>query len=475
MWTGYAEPNGMTPCRGRPVNRSASPPFRHGDVIPRAFELSGHAQGALLHEVSAEIGGIDNVSEGGLLGMAFHPQYSTPGSPHNGKFYVYVTVDPDGSTMTESPPMVSHIRQYTVSGNPNVANTSFTPVLSWNQPQNNHNGGWIGFSPNDNYLYIAWGDGGSGNDTGTGHNTSQGNAQDITSNLLGKILRIDVNSDGFSDDSARHYAIPPTNPFVGVTGDDEIWAYGLRNPFRASFDRLTHDLWIGDVGQDNREEINFQPATSDGGENYGWRLREGDIATPTGGVGGSCAGCVEPIYAYTHGDTTVPPVSPLEYRGNLVTGGYVYRGPDPTLRGKYFFLDAGGDNHWMVDSNPFGEVMNIDTLLTPDVGTASFAVSFGEDAVGNLYIAYNGSGEVYRINTNQLLIGDYDLSNTVTDNDFNTWRSFYGTISPSHRADGNSNSVVDAADYVLWRKTWGLLPQVAWPCRSQPPRCLPSM
>ena len=191
--------------------------------------------------------------------------------------------------------MVSHIREYTVSGNPNVANTSFTPVLSLDQPQTNHNGGWIGFSPNDDYLYIATGDGGGGNDTGTGHTPGTGNAQDTTSNLLGKMLRLDVNGDDFPADAARITAIPPTNPFkagVGVpgddVGDDEIWAYGLRNPFRDSFDRLTGDLWIGDVGQGQREEIDFQPASSTGAENYGWRLREGH--DPHSGVGG-CATC----------------------------------------------------------------------------------------------------------------------------------------------------------------------------------------
>jgi glucose/arabinose dehydrogenase len=411
--------------------------------------------GSVLATPFLTIPGIDNVSEGGLLGMAFHPDYSV-----NGKFYVYVTVDPDGTQMTESPPMVSHIRQYTVSANPNVASTSFTPVLSFDQPQNNHNGGWIGFSPNDDYLYIATGDGGGGNDSGTGHSAG-GNAQDTTSNLLGKILRINVNADDFGD-ATKNYAIPPTNPFkagVGApgddVGDDEIWSYGLRNPFRASFDRIRGDLWIGDVGQDNREEIDFQPFTSTGGENYGWRLREGNIATPTGGVGGSCPTCVEPIYAYTHPDTTVGPVSPAEYRGNLVTGGYVYRGPDPSLQGKYFFLDAAGNNHWMVDSSPFGTVTNIDSLLTPNVGSAGFAVSFGEDAVGNLYIVYTGSGEVYRIATNQLLRGDFDADGDVDSADVVKWRAGFGSTNPNAASDGNGNAMFDAADYVVWRKNLG--------------------
>src|SRR5690606_35516870 len=128
----------------------------------------------------------------------------------------------------------------------------------------------------------------------------------------------------------RNYAIPPDNPFVGVTGDDEIWAYGLRNPFRAGFDRLTGDLWIGDVGQQTREEIDFQPAGSPGGENYGWRLREGSIATPTGGVGGPPPpDHVEPVFDYAR------------TMGSTVIGGTVYRGPIAGLRGRYVFGDFG--------------------------------------------------------------------------------------------------------------------------------------
>jgi len=411
--------------------------------------------GSVLSTPFLTISDLDTYGEGGLLGMAFHPDYST-----NGKFYVYVTIDPDGTQMTENPPMVSEIREYTVSSNSNVADTTFRTILSYNQPQNNHNGGWIGFGPNDGYLYIAWGDGGGGNDDDGGHTSGIGNAQDTTNNLLGKILRIDVNDP--DPNTGPNYAIPPTNPFkAGVgdpaddVGDDEIWAYGLRNPFRASFDRISGDLWIGDVGQDNREEIDFQPSTSTGGENYGWRLREGDIATP-GGVGGSCATCVEPIYSYTHPNTSVPPVSPLGFTGNLVTGGYVYRGPDPSLQGKYFFLDAGGNNHWLADTEPsFGNVMNIDSLLTPDIGSTSNPVSFGEDAVGNLYIVYLGSGAVYRIATNQLIAGDYNADGEVDSGDEARWRQTLGTAGANLPSDGNKNGIVDAADYVVLRKFFG--------------------
>jgi glucose/arabinose dehydrogenase len=334
---------------------------------------------------------VDTSGEGGLLGMAFHPDYAEAGSPGEGRFYL---------NMTTGSPFTTRIREYSVdASDPDLADPTPTQILAFAQPQTNHNGGWIGFSPIDDYLYIPTGDGGGGDDTGSGHTAGTGNAQDITNNRLGKVLRIDVDGDDFPADAGRNYAIPPTNPFAGaIVGDDEIWAYGLRNPFRASFDRSTGDLWIGDVGQSAREEIDFQPAGSDGGENYGWRLREGLIQTP-GSVGGARPpGNVDPVYDYNRDNDP--------FGGTVVTGGYVYRGPDPDLQGKYFFLDSrnsaatSDDNYWMFDpANPFGTVQNIDALLAPDVGSAEFPVSFGEDARGNLYIAYIASGEVYRIQT----------------------------------------------------------------------------
>ena len=150
------------------------------------------------------------------------------------------------------------------------------------------------------------------------HTIPQSNAQDITENWLGKMLRIDVDGDDFPADANRNYAIPASNPFVGVAGDDEIWAYGLRNPWRSSFDRQTGDLYIADVGQGDWEEINVQPAGSAGGENYGWRLREGLVATPSIG-GDKPEGAIDPIHVYQHGSGPD--------QGLSVSGGYVYRGP----------------------------------------------------------------------------------------------------------------------------------------------------
>ena len=323
--------------------------------------------------------GLSTVGEQGLLGLAFHPDYES-----NGYFYVNFT-DTGGDTK---------VVRYQVSGaDRDVADpNSSLVILTIDQPQGNHNGGWLGFGP-DGYLYVNSGDGGGSNDTGPGH-VSGGNAQDVTDNLLGKILRIDVDGDDFPLDDDRNYAIPPTNPFVGSAGDDEIWAYGLRNPWRSSFDRLTGDLYIGDVGQKAREEIDFQPAGSAGGENYGWRLREGTIATPTGGVGGPAPpGAIDPVYDYEHLDG---PFDPFE--GNSVTGGYVYRGPNLALRGKYFFGDFVSERIWSIehDGSAATELIDWTDAFTPDIGSIDQISSFGEDASGNLYVVDLG-GQVFRV------------------------------------------------------------------------------
>lgn len=395
-------------------------------------------------------------SEGGFLGLAFHPDYFNEEADGFGKFYVKITTA--GSDLTV------RIREYTVSeANPNLADSSSArEVLTYTNPAANHVGGWIGFSPNNKFLYIANGDGGGGYDTGPGHTPGTGNAQDITDNVLGKMLRINpLDPDGPTQPLT--YSIPSNNPMVaGVgsssddIGDDEIWAYGLRNPFRASFDRITGDLWIGDVGQDEREEVDFQPANSGGGQNYGWRLREGAIPTPAGGIGGPCPGCIDPVYDY---DRPIGDFAVDQYRGTTVIGGYAYRGPDPSLQGQYLFLDRDGGtagiNYWMFDpDNPYGSVQNIDSMMIPNDGSASGPVSMGEDAVGNLYIAYF-SGEVFRIATNQVIRGDYNADGEVDDLDFARWRQTLGTTGAGLAADGSGNGVVDAADYVVWRKLFG--------------------
>ena len=159
----------------------------------------------------------------------------------------------------------------------------------------------MGFGP-DGYLYVSVGDGGGSDDNDSGHTPGIGNSQDITNNLLGTVLRIDVDGDDFPSNPNRNYAIPADNPFVNRLGDDEIYVYGMRNPWRCSFDNETGDLYIADVGQNQREEVTVIPAASGGGHNLGWRLREGTIETP-GSVGGNApADAIDPIYDYQHGN-----------------------------------------------------------------------------------------------------------------------------------------------------------------------------
>lgn len=316
--------------------------------------------------------------ERGLLGLAFHPQYT-----RNHKFYVNYTGLDAGAT---------HIVEYqSKPGQPEVADPATArSILKFSQPQANHNGGWLGFGP-DGYLYIATGDGGGSYDMAAGHTSLTGNAQDTTDNLLGKLLRIDVNLDDFPGDSIRNYGIPATNPFVGIAGDDEIWAYGLRNPWRCSFDRQTGDLYIGDVGQTLKEEIDFQPHGAAGGRNYGWRLREGTVATPMDGIGGTApAGAIEPLYDYDHGAHAL--------EGNAVTGGYCYRGPITSLQGIYFFGDYVRGHLWSFRTNgsSITEFKDWTTALKPSTGTINNVSSFGEDNWGNLYIV-DIDGEIYRV------------------------------------------------------------------------------
>jgi len=353
---------------------------------------------ALLSPPFLTVPGLSTGEEQGVLGLAFDPDYAT-----NGFFYVYYT---------NTEPRSRVVRYQVSSGDPDLADpNSDTPILDFHQPQTNHNGGWIGFGPDDDLLYVATGDGGNFNDTGTGHTEPGGNAQDLTSNWLGKILRVDVASDDFPGDPDSNYAIPADNPFVGSGNDEEIWAYGLRNPYRASFDRQTGDFYVGDVGQGVCEELNVQPAASPGGENYGWRRREGTIATP-GSVGGDRPpGAIDPIFDYTHNETQTCRFSGAgsAFLGVAITGGYVYRGPDPQLAGRYFFGDFGTGRLWSLvwdgsapstfDGTNYLQLTDhgSDPDYLPDVGSIATISSFGEDAAGNLYVLDLFGGEVFRV------------------------------------------------------------------------------
>ncbi|MBI4580125.1 MAG: PQQ-dependent sugar dehydrogenase, partial [Planctomycetes bacterium] len=322
--------------------------------------------------------GVTTGSEQGLLGLAFHPQYGS-----NRLVYVYYTTTGGGTAGQ------SIVAEYQASAvNPDVADAGVPPrvILHFDQPQTNHNAGWIGFGPNDGYLHIAAGDGGGGGDSGTGHTAGTGNAQDTTDNWLGKILRVDVNGDDFPGDLLRNYAVPVSNPFVGVTGDDEIWAYGLRNPWRCSFDRANGDFYIADVGQSNWEEVNYQPAASAGGVNYGWRLKEGNHCyNPSTNC--DPGGLTNPIHEYSHSF------------GCSITGGYAYRGSIGEIQGVYFFADYCSARIWSlrVVGGAATQVTERTSELAPGGGLSIDSISsFGEDAGGELYICDLG-GEVFKL------------------------------------------------------------------------------
>ena len=285
-------------------------------------------------------------SEQGLLGLAFHPDYAA-----NGSFFINYT-DLNGSTV---------VARYSVSGDPNIADASTQQIIyQIRQPYSNHNGGHIDFGA-DGYLYISLGDGGSANDPlGAGQNRQL---------PLGAILRIDV-------DGNSPYAVPADNPFVGdATSQDTIWAYGLRNVWRFSFDRLTGDMYLADVGQNLWEEISFQPADSRGGENYGWNVWEGSHRF----AGGNAPDHVPPVYEYSH------------RLGCSVTGGYVYRGRAiPALEAAYVFGDYCSGRIWALYRDA---AMTWRGLVLLHTGIP--ISSFGEDEAGELYLV-DYRGTIYR-------------------------------------------------------------------------------
>lgn len=304
-----------------------------------------------------------NSGERGLLGLAFHPDYAT-----NGFFYVNYT-NLSGDTV---------IAKYTVNAiNPNVANTTGTVLLTIDQPFANHNGGCLRFGP-DGYLYISMGDGGGAGDT-------QNNGQNKTS-LLGKLLRIDV-------DTETAYGIPADNPFVGTTGADEIWAYGLRNAWKFSFNRNNGDLWIADVGQGDVEEINKTDPTLPG-LNYGWRCYEGSSPYNTTGCDASST-MTFPFAEYTHTGTG----------GCSITGGYVYTGSlYPNFLDKYFFAD--------ICVNKIGMVDNAGAISYSTSLSGGFYTTFGEDMNGELYLGSSNNGTIYKIiDTSQLSVEEMEKNN----------------------------------------------------------------
>jgi len=343
----------------------------------RVLDLSTNT---LLATPFLSVSSVSTGNEQGLLGAAFHPDYQT-----NGRFFVNYTTAGGGTAGR------TVVAEYVASPpSANVANaTVVQTIIRYNQPESNHNGGWMGFGA-DGYLYIASGDGGGGND----QHGATGNGQNIDT-LLGKILRIDVDGDDFPADANANYRIPPTNPFAGATpGSDEIWAYGLRNPWRNGFDRLTGDLWIADVGQNAIEEVNFEPAATPG-RNYGWRCMEGFNCTGLSGCTCNAPTLTLPVHTFSHAG------------GNCsVTGGYVYRGcAMPELGGTYFFADYCSAQIWSFrydTVNGLTDFTNRTAELAPGGGFSIASITaFGEDALGEIYICDQGggaaNGEVFKI------------------------------------------------------------------------------
>ncbi len=366
---------------------------RNGLVLPTPFlDISPGNGGPVL------TGG-----EQGLLGLAFHPSYAT-----NGRFYVFYTRtlqgDPGGNEIV----VARYLRS---AANADLADAaSGSIVLTVPHPQNtNHNGGKIAFGP-DGYLYIGVGDGGGGGDPF--------NAGQSLSDLRGKILRIDV-------DGAAPYAIPATNPFAGASSPvrREIWAYGLRNPWRFSFDRQAGDLFIGDVGQGAREEIDFEPAGSGGGRNYGWRVFEGTICyTPPTNC--SLANHTPPVIDYAHNASG----------GFSVTGGYRYRGRRAQeIAGYYLYGDYVSGRIWAAAPDQSG------TWIPAQVATLSNLSTFGEDDEGELYAANHSAGTISR------------LAPVDTDGDgmSDTWEqaNFGSATAADPVADGDGDGLTNLREY----------------------------
>jgi glucose/arabinose dehydrogenase len=330
-----------------------------GDASNRLFLIGKQGfvhivqDGQLLEQPFIDVSGLlaTGGNEQGLLSMAFSPDYAS-----DGRFYLFFTDNQQRSNIT----------RFRVSQNPNLADPeSAELIFAVDQPFANHNGGRLEFGP-DGFLYLGIGDGGgAGDPVLAGQNLST---------HLGKIIRIDVSSDGSG------YLIPPDNPFVGQPASmlKEIWAYGVRNPWRMSFDRMTGDLYIADVGQSQVEEIDFQPANSSGGENYGWSDFEGSSCFQ-----GDCdmTGKTFPVFEYSHAD------------GNCsITGGQVYRGPDyANLFGSYLYGDFCSGRIWALQQQN-GQWSS--QLLSPD--SVGGILTFGEDERGNIYVSVSdgpqGSG-----------------------------------------------------------------------------------
>jgi glucose/arabinose dehydrogenase len=366
-------------------------------IIERAGLIRIYKNGALLSTPFLDIQSIVKSTGGeqGLLALAFHPNYES-----NGQFYTVHTNSSDSLVLS---------RFTRSAANPDLADAnSRISLLTIGHPTNqNHNGGTLAFGP-DGYLYWSTGDGGGGGDPSN-------NAQNLNS-LLGKILRLDI-------DAGSPYAIPSSNPYFNNPSPSirkEIWSYGLRNPWRFSFDRQTGDIFIGDVGQGAREEVNFQPANDSGGKNYGWRVMEGSLCyNPSSGCDQS--GKVLPIAEYDHS------------MGCSISGGYIYRGTAyPQMDGYYFYGDfCSGIVNTLHNETPNGWSSQL-------VSDTSYSIStFGEDEQGELYFADYGTGIIYQISY-------------IPPPAKATLASPFGDINTNYNPTYTWNEVSDATWYYLW-------------------------
>jgi glucose/arabinose dehydrogenase len=318
-------------------------------ILERTGEILIYKNGSLLGTAFLDISGVDTTGEGGLLGLAFPADYAT-----SGFFYVYYT----------SAGLTSQVSRFQVSSDPDVADASSElNFFSLSQPFNNHNGGTLAIR--GDFLYLGLGDGGSANDPGD-------RAQDNT-NVFGQMVRWNIST--------------------GTPGSLQAYAYGLRNPFRFSFDRLNGNLYIGDVGQGAREEIDIQAGTDTSFLNYGWDVEEGTLCNDPDPSEPPCgsASFTDPMWQYDHSGSGC---------SGSVTGGTVYRGSIAEIYGHYFFADYCSDNIWSFewdgDAVLSEEVTNRTSQFSPPEGTLDNIVAFGEDGFGEMYIV-DLSGEVYRV------------------------------------------------------------------------------
>ena len=345
--SGYSQPVLVTAPRGS--SRTIFIVERVGRIRVATYSNGSYRKAGTFLDIRSRVK--STFGEQGLLGLAFDPNYAS-----NRRFYVNYTRRGDGDTV------VAEFRRSSSSSLRANAG-SFRQLIRINQPYSNHNGGMLAFRPGDPNLYIAMGDGGDGGDPAE-------RAQNKSS-LLGKILRINPRPSG-----GRAYGIPSSNPFVGRTGSDLIWSYGLRNPWRFSFDRSNGDLWIGDVGQERYEEVNF--STSGRGVNYGWDRCEGNRRYPNNSL--SCTVGRRPLKVYTHSGSNCS-----------ITGGYAYRGPgDNAWHGRYIYGDYCSGMVWVINGS--GSVRT-------SRDTSHNITSFGEDGAGRLFLVAR-SGRILRVTFN---------------------------------------------------------------------------